>query len=83
MVENLDNTKGPYNVIPYHNIPNQVPKISNSPNSVICQSRSLKFGMVVDLDNTYKLYHTIAYHNISSHTKYQIFQTVIVHLFSN
>merc|ERR1711984_69082 len=79
-----------YHTLKYKIIPNtkyftyQQPNNLNSHNSVICQARSLKFCMIIDLDNTNKLYHTKSYHRytkIPSHTKYQIFQTVIIQSF--
>ena len=65
MVENLDNTKGPYNVIPYHNIPNHIKYQKFQ--TALTQS-FVKLGVVVDLDNTYKLYPAIPYHT----TIYQV-----------
>ena len=90
MVADLDITKQlyyamPYYTILYHKIRSHtiyhIPNTLNSYNSVIFQTKCLKFCIVVDRDNTSKLYHAIPYHNIPSHTKYQIFQTVIIQSF--
>ena len=88
MVVDLDNTNKLYHDIPCHAIPyNTIPQytnsyhkpnISNSHNSVISQTRCLKFSVVVDSNRPYHaiLYHTIKYQipNISNSHNSVIFQ---------